>query len=419
MAKLGEGLKSSLIFYSGNFSLSILRYVFHIVLLRLLTPSEYGEFLTFLSLIYLLSIPTNTIATITTKSVSNFLGKKDSNSINAFFYYIFQKTFYPLLIVGFTVALLSTPLSRLFNASNIAFIVLGISSLTSPLQTIVSSYLLGLHLLIKYSVFGLITAVSTILLSFLLIYLGFGSLGAVVGQVAGSLVATAVALLWIKPNIFPKKQATSKFNLNLKSLTNFALLNSSATLSFMSVDILLARIILDAHQSGIYSSLSVIGRTIIFGLSPLSTLVLTYASKKHASGARLLPMFQKLGLVIFILGLSGAAVFNLFPHQIASILGGTNFQETGKYLGLFSFSMVLFSWNQFLLAFFNGIGKESNNKYYAFFALLQPIAILLIAKDISTMVFISLGLQLGLFLCLILLLLKPEALGVKIKHGSN
>lgn len=419
MAKFGEGLKSSLIFYSGNFSLSILRYVFHLVLLRLLTPSEYGEFLTFLSLIYLLSIPTNTIATITTKSVSNFLGKKDSNSINAFFYYIFQKTFYPLLIVGFTVALLSTPLSHLFNASNIAFIVLGISSLTSPLQTIVSSYLLGLHLLIKYSVFGLITAVSTILLSFLLIYLGFGSLGAVVGQVAGSLVATAIALLWIKPNIFPKQQTTSKFNMNLKSLTNFALLNSSATLSFMSVDILLARIILDAHQSGIYSSLSVIGRTIIFGLSPLSTLVLTYASKKHASGARLLPMFQKLGLVIFVLGLSGAAIFNLFPHQIASILGGANFQETGKYLGLFSFSMVLFSWNQFLLAFFNGIGKESNNKYFAFFALLQPIAILLIAKDISTMVFISLGLQLGLFLCLLLLLLKPEALGVKIKHGSN
>ncbi len=416
---MGEGIKSSLIFYSGNFFLSIFRYLFHILLLRLLTPSQYGEFLTFLSLIYLLSIPTNTIATVTTKSISSFLGKKDYGSINAFFYYIIQKTLRPLLVISFTVILFSVPLSRLFTASHIAFIVLGISSLTSPLQTIVSSYLLGLHLLLKHSIFGIITALSTILLSFLLIYLGFGSLGAVVGQVAGGLVATTIALLWIRANIFPKKQSTTKFNLNLKSLTNFAFLNSSATLSFMSVDILLARIILDTHQSGIYSSLSVIGRTIIFGLSPLSTLVLTYASKKHASGANLRSMFQKLGLVAIILGLSGITIFNIFPHQITRILGGVNFQETGKYLGVFSISMVLFSWNQFLLAFFNGIGREKYNLYYTFFALLQPFIILFAAKDISALVLISLGLQLSLFICLLFLLLKPGALDAKIKHDSK
>lgn len=419
MVLLGEGLKSSLIFYSGNFSLSIFRYLFHIILLRLLTPSQYGEFLTFLSLIYLLSIPTNTIATITTKSVSSFLGKNDHKSINAFFYFILQKTFYPLLVVATVVILFSTQLATLFSASNTAFVVLGISSLTSPLQTIVSSYLLGLHLLTKYSVFGLITAVSTILISFLLIYLGYGSLGAVIGQVVGGLFATLIAFIWIYRKIFPKSITKVKFNLNLKSLTNYSLLNSSATLSFMSVDILLARIILDAHQSGIYSSLSVIGRTIIFGLSPISTLVLTYASKKHAAGARLKPMFQKLGFVIFVLGLAGAGIFNLFPHQIAKILGGENFQETGQYLGLFSLSMVLFSWNQFLLSFFNGIGKERNNIYFAFFALLQPITILLVAKDILTMTYISLGLQFGLFTCLLFLLLYPSMQGAKIKHDPN
>jgi len=419
MTLFSEGLKSSLIFYSGNFFLSIFRYLFHIVLLRLLTPSQYGEFLTFLSLIYLLSIPTNTIATITTRSVSSFSGKKDDNSINTFFYFILQKTFYPLLMVGTIVVIFSTPLATLFSASNIAFIVLGISCLTAPLQTIVGSYLLGLHLLLKHSLFGLITAISTILLSFLLIYLKLGSLGAVIGQVAGGLIATVIALFWISPKIFPKSTSHSKFNLNLRSLTNYSLLNSSATLSFMSIDILLARIILDPHQSGIYSSLSVIGRTIIFGLSPLSTLVLTYASKKHAAGTKLKPMFFKLSLVIFLLGVSGAAIFNLFPHQIARVLGGTNFQETGNFLGLFSLSMVLFSWNQFILSFFNGIGREKNNIYYAFFALLQPIIIITLAKDILALTYTSFGLQLSLFICLLFLLLKPRVMSVKINHGSN
>lgn len=419
MAVITEALKSSLIFYSGNFSLSIFRYLFHIILLRLLSPSEYGEFLAFLSLIYLLSVPTNTIATITTKSVSNFLGKKDFKSINSFFYFIIHKTFYPLLVLSSFVVVFSSPLATLFNANNIAFVILGVSSLTSSLQTIVSGYLLGMHLLFKHSLFGLITVVSTLIISFILIYLGLGSLGAVIGQVTGGLVATLIALIWLKSFVFPKQIAKTKFNLNLKSLTNFSLLNSVSTVSFISIDILLARIILDAHQSGIYSSLSVIGRTIIFGLAPLSTLVLTYSAKKHAAGTRLLPMFKKLSLVIVLLGLAGASIFNLFPHQIARILGGANFQETGKYLGLFSVSMVLFSWNQFLLSFFNGIGREKNNIVFVSFALLQPIIILLFAKDIQTMCLISLGLQSGLFVSLILLLLKPYIMGVKINHGSN
>lgn len=419
MSVITASLKSSLIFYSGNFFLSIFRYLFHIILLRLLSPNEYGEFLAFLSLIYLLSIPTNTIATITTKSISNFLGKKDSNSINSFFYFILSKTFYPLLVVAMVVILFSAPLAKLFSASNTAFIVLGISSLTSSLQTIVSGYLLGMHLLLKHSIFGLVTVLSTLIISFVLIYLGFGSLGAVIGQVTGGLVATAVALVWLRSFIFPKQKPKSRFNLNLKSLTNFSLLNSISAVSFISVDIILARIILDAHQSGIYSSLSVIGRTIIFGLSPLSTLVLTYSAKKHAAGTKLLPMFQKLGIVIFLLGFVGASIFNLFPHQIARILGGANFQETGKFLGLFSLSMVFFSWNQFLLSFFNGIGKEKYNIYFAFFALLQPISIWLIAKDIFTMTLISLGLQFGLFICLLFLLLKPHTMSAKINHGSS
>ncbi len=419
MALIGEGLKSSFIFYSGSFSLNIFRYLFHLVLLRLLTPSQYGEFLTYLSLIYLLSIPTATVATITTKSVSHFVGKKDFKSVNAFFYFIFQKTFYPLLLVSSLVIIFSSPLASIFSANRIAFIVLGISSLTSSLQTIVGGYLLGMHLLLKHSIFGLIAVIFTLIISFVLIFLGFGSLGAVVGQVSGGLVATIIALFWIRFFVFPKLTVKTKFNLNLKSLANFSFLNSASSVSFISVDILLARIILDTYQSGIYSSLSVIGRTIIFGLSPLSSLVLTYSAKKHAAGTKVLPMFQKLGLVMFLLGIAGAIIFNLYPHQIARILGGQNFQDTGKYLGLFSLSMVLFSWNQFLLSFFNGIGQERYNTAFAAFATLQPVVIIFFAKNILNMCLISLGLQAGLFITLVVLLLKQQVLDVKINHGSN
>ena len=108
--------KTSAIFYIGNFTNSIFRYLFHLVLLRFLAPAEYGEFLSYLSLIYLLSIPMTTIATVITKYVSEFKGKEDKVSINLFFHHILH-TFTPIaFLLSLLLVLFSGPLAILFKA---------------------------------------------------------------------------------------------------------------------------------------------------------------------------------------------------------------------------------------------------------------------------------------------------------------
>ena len=80
--------RSTAFFYFGSFGLNVFRYFFHLILLRFLAPAEYGEFLSYLSLTYLLGIPTGTIATVITKYVAEFKGKGDKTSINLFFHYL-------------------------------------------------------------------------------------------------------------------------------------------------------------------------------------------------------------------------------------------------------------------------------------------------------------------------------------------
>ena len=417
--KITANQKSSAIFFVGNFTLSVFRYVFHLLLLRLLLPEQYGEFLTFLSLIYILSVPTSTIATVTTKTVSSLFGKKDFSSINSFFYFLFQKVFYPMSLLGLLVIIFSSWLATVFKANQVSFVVLGFSTVISSIQTIVGAYLLGLHLLTKHTLFGVLTVIFTICLAVSLISLNMGSLGAVIGQVGGGLLATALAYLWLRKYISPAILTKKRYNLGLKSLTSFSFLNSLATISLISTDILLARILLDPHQSGIYSSLSVIGRIVIFGLSPLSTLMLTFSAKKHASGDNTFGLFRKMGLIIFGLGVLAAVAFNMAPNIIVKIFGGSNFSESGQYLGLFALSMVFYSWSQFLLAFFNGTGKEKYNLVIAIFALIQPLSLALWGRSLQSLTLISFWLQLILFIILFSLLLKPLLSGAKINHGQS
>lgn len=417
--KFSANQKSSAIFFLGNFTLSIFRYLFHLLLLRLLLPEQYGEFLTFLSLIYILSVPTTTIATVTTKTVSGLLGKNDLLSIKSFFYFLFKKVFYPMSLLGLFIIVFSSWLAGVFKANQVAFIVLGLSTVISSFQTIVGAYLLGLHLLLKHTFFGILTVIFTIALAVLLISLKLGSLGAVIGQVAGGLLSTAVALIWLKNYLYPAVSTKKKYNLGLKSIASFSFINSLATMSLISTDILMARIILNPHDSGIYSSLSVIGRIVIFGLAPISTLMLTFSAKKHATGDSGMLLFKKMGLVIFCLGLIAGLVFSFVPGLIVKIFGGSNFSESGQYLGVFALSMVLYSWSQFLLSFFNGTGKEKYNLVIALFAILQPLAIFIWGKSLQSLTFTSFWLQLGLFVSLFFLLLKPVWPGAKIKHGES
>ncbi len=416
---LSKNIKSSLLFYVGNFLLSLLRYAFHIILLRLLTPDEYGEFLTYLSLMYILSVPNGTISTIVTKAVSSFVGNNQQKSVNSFFYFIGKKTVVPAAVICLIILLSSGTLSDIFKANKLAFVVLGISALTTTFQTVVSSYLLGLQLFVKQTIFGLISTVLTIVVTVLLINLGSSSLGAVIGQVLGGLLATLLALYWLVPFITPKQDTQNNYSLNLASYANFSFLNSLATMSLISLDILMVRALLPTHQSGIYSSLSVIGRTIIFGLSPISILMLTVSAKKFAAGTSLNTLFFKLGTAIFVLGAIGGAIFNLFPVQISGLLAGDNFKDTAQYLGIFAISMVLFSWSQFVLAYFNGSGRERYNIVYILFALLQPVLIYVLGTDLQSLTYISLYLHLGLFLILLILLLQPVVIGARIKHAKS
>ena len=385
--------RSTIFYYIGNFAISAGRYLFHLTLLRLLLPAQYGEFLSYNSFLYLLAIPTSTISSVVTKYASHFYGENDSKSINHFFYFILRLSLPLVIILSVGTILLSPFLSQIFKAHSVAFIVLGVSMTVSLFSGVIRSYLISFQEFTFNVILSGGEVVLSIILSAILILFGLGATGAVVGQLLTSILAMFIVFIKIKPNIWPPLKSVQKFHVDIRSFTGYSLLSSVGFLSLISTDILLVRYFFDPVQSGIYASLSILGRMIFFGLSPLSGILFPIAAKRFAAKENHKAAFFKLaGLTIF-LGTIGITIFSIFPHQVISILSGRNYDLGAGLLPAFSLTMGLFALNQLTITYFMSINLPQANIILLIIAILQPLLIVLFHNNIANIVYINLSLQ--------------------------
>lgn len=398
--------RTTAVYYASSFILNILRYFFHLILLRFLAPAEYGEFLSYLSLIYLLSIPTGTLATVITKYVAELKGKNDKIAINLFFHYLMRVMSPVTIVLGLLLILLSGPLSLVFKAHSLAFIVLGISVFISLFQTIINSYLAAFQRFIFATVTGFIGTLLTIVFSILLIKVGFGATGAVLGQLLAGIVSTLIIFFSLRSSIYPKAKVKMEPHFSLGGFTGYSFLFALGTMSLISTDILAVRVFFDAHLSGIYSSLSILGRMILFGLTPLTALVLPIASHRHAATGSAKTVLVKLGAVLLFFGFIGAGIFSLFPSLIIRVLTGQAYLEAVPYLSVFAFTMVFFAFSQFLLSYLMAIGRPRANLLLLGATLLQPILIYIFRGSFTLVVWSNFYLQLFLAVALVISLFQ-------------
>lgn len=399
--------RESLLYYIGNFCLNFFRYLFHLVLLRLLTPPQYGEFLSYLSLMYFLAIPTGTIGSVVTKFIADYKGKGDDRSINIFFYHLLKRTTPLGIIVGLILIIFNSPLSTLFKAHPLAFIVLGISTFISLFQTITTSFLVGFQKFLTQTILGFINVITTIGLSIVFIKMGMGATGAVLGQIVAGLVLTALTLYYIKDSIYPQVASAGKEKYSLKSFTFFSFIYSLGTMSLISADILVVRILFDTHASGLYSSLSILGRMILFGLTPIINLVLPVVSLRFAKKNSSRSIFLKLGVGLFALGFLGSLVFTLIPQTIVSKLSGPQYLEVSSLLHLFAYTMVIFALSQFLTSFLMAVGRGRATYLLLVATIAQPLILYIFGVTLSAVVWINLYIHLVLLLLLLVFLLYP------------
>lgn len=395
--------KASAFFYFGSFALSLGRYFFHLILLRLLTPGEYGEFLAYLSLLYLLSIPNSTISNVVVKFVSEFRGKDDQASINRFFYYLLRQLAPGILVLGSLLIIGQGTLAAIFKAHPGAFVILGLSVFLSLPGSLIRSYITAFHRFSAAIIVGFVEVIVSIVLAFFFIRARLSATGAVLALILASLLSLVIFLVILRRYLFPP-HSYKKNQFNLGRFTGYSFIYAAGSLSLISSDILVVRSVMSEHLSGIYSSLSIIGRSLYFALGPIIALVLPIASHRQAATQSARSVFHKLGLVILFFGLSATAIFALFPKFIISFVS-TNYLEAASYLPLFAASMFLFSLNLFIITYLMAVGYPQVNLLFGLATLAQPILIYVFHSSLNQVVSVNFVLEASLF-CLLLWQLK-------------
>jgi O-antigen/teichoic acid export membrane protein len=211
--------------------------------------------------------------------------------------------------------------------------------------------------------FGLLSAtisvgpIVRIVLLGVVIAAGMGVAGAVGATLVASAAALVIPLVALHGNVgrgIPK--AAGHFDWKTGVRRSFpVIVGLLAITSLSTVDVVVANITLDGHESGIYGSASLIARVILY----LSAAIVTVLLPKVSERATLhLDTREILSASLLVTGaLTGAAVvvYAVFPNTIVSLTVGAEYAAAAPLLWVFALAMSGYALLNVLL--FNDLGR--------------------------------------------------------------
>lgn len=356
----------------GNF----LNYVFNIFVVRLLGPSDYGVFASLISLQTIFSVPSSALTTATAKFTAQFKGEGHEEKIGVLFLTVLKI----LCLVGLIIALLSLVLAgqiaQFLNISQVLPVILiGLSFLIVLPQTATSGVLQGLQSFPFLAFNGVFSTVVKLIAGLGFVYLGWSVSGAIGGFILAFLLPF-LASLYVLRHFFGRTGAAIDWP-NFLKYTPLAALATYGLTSLVTTDIILVKHFFPPEEAGVYSSLSLVGRVILFFSSPVPSVMFPIIAERHASKRR---YYHYLLLSLLLVGAASLTItifYFLFPQFAINFFFGQRYLEAAPFLGFFGVFIALYSFCNVLVSFFLSI-HEMKVAYLLLLASLAQAALIIL-----------------------------------------
>lgn len=362
-------LKGSLILLISFNLYNALNFLFHFVMARQLTISDYGILATLFSIVYVLGIFTESIQTIITKysAKEEKLGKL-KNILNK----SFNKSFKISLSFFAFYLLISIPLSYFLKISYPLLSFNGLVIFTSFLLPISRGFLqgrkqftaLGFNLVVESSI--------KILLGLGFVLLGWGVYGAIGGNVAGVFVALALSFISLKDITLSKEENSKTPGIYGYSTPAFFMI--ATIIGFYSIDIVIAKIFFTEDVAGAYSMASILAKTIFWGTQPISKAMFPIsASEKKRNKKQDENLFMNAFALLSIGIVTALTLFYFFPSLIVLIFSGKIVPIAAQILFLTGIALSLLSISNLVLLHKLSLGQTAGYYYLPIFILIEVI----------------------------------------------
>ncbi len=342
--KKDELVKHGSIMFVASIATGVLNYVYQIYMARSLGPEEYGIFGAMFAIFYMISVISSTISTSITGFVSKFVG--EGKQIK-FFVINSLKRF---AIIGSIISIAVLVLNYIFDFEKIfkltdskpIYILILILFLTW-ITPIIDGSIRGMK---KFQILGfsnIIGAFFKLFFGVLFVISGYGVSGALAGLLFGMIFALVVSSIRLKPHIRPNNPHDPEFNFSsLYSYSLPVMLTMIISSIPSNVDVIIAKYFFSPLDAGIYTSVSVLGKIILFLPGSIGIVMFPMIVQRHIKGENSLGLLKR-GLIYTGL-LSGfvSLIYLFFPGMVMDIFG-EKYQFGTSVVGIYGLSMLFFS----------------------------------------------------------------------------
>lgn len=376
----------STIMIVGSTAVSFLNYLFHLALGRMLGPANYGEFAAVISLIVLLGIIPGSLNMVVIKHISI---AKDETEVASLIHWFKTKILLASLVFSLIILLSSPAISSFLKIDKGYYLIFVAISFFFSIQSLLNRSILQGLLKFKEMVVSLLLENGVkLLLSIILIYLGF--------QVGGAITAFVISIIigWYITNIYLKNhnKQDSKQKIDIKKILLFSfpvLIQTISITSIYSSDVILVKHFFLSHDAGIYAALSTLGKIIFFGAGPIGAVMFPLVSKRHAAGQQYKKIFLYSFLATLLFSICIITTYFLFPAFAIRLLYGSAYLEASSLLVWFGLFVSLFTLSSLLVNYCLSLGQTRVVLLPLFAAILQIILILLFHRALYEVIMVS------------------------------
>lgn len=345
--------KGAGIILAGIFLSKLFTFFYRILVARLLGPAEYGDLniaiaiIGFVTIIALAGFQHGII-----RFVSFYEGKKDFKGVNA----IIKNSFIVTMILGIILSImlfLFTDKIAMGIFKNPGLIpLINILVLSIPVGVILNNLEMVTLALraVKYITISrhIIETLSKVILTAILLFIGFGLKGAAIAYLLSMIISAAVLFYFLQKKVYPITQAISAKSRHMMELVKFSmpmLFYEFTLLAVMQIDTLILGYFQPSNIVGIYNAVTPTAR-MVYTIPAALTLIFypticgIYAKKEPISD-----VYKSVTKWIIFVTLPFTIALCFYSREILSILFGGEYVSGYIALIIISLSLLAYSFS--------------------------------------------------------------------------
>jgi O-antigen/teichoic acid export membrane protein len=367
-------VKGSVILFLMIGVFNIFNYIFQFSMARMLGPVGYGTLATLMSLIYIFGIPNEAIQTVITRYAIK--AGKNAGKLKDLLYRGLRKGVLFSIIAFIAAVLVGIFLSVFWK---IDFFMIALTCLlivynfTIP---VIRGVIQGRKEFFKLGMNLVYESLGKVIVSIILVIVGFGVYGAIGGVILGAAGAFVIGFSSLK-DVLKSRRKKQKFA-GIYGYNIPILVAVTAIVLVYSADVIIAKKVFSPEIAGMYSFVSLIGKTILFASFAIGKVMFPVSSEKFEKRGKTQNLLKKSLIMVSLISLAALILFFFFPEMVIRILsfGDSRYMGGANVLFILGLGFAFASLSYILVLYCISINKIRKSSFGLLFFVLLEIVLL-------------------------------------------